>query len=165
MCGNCSELRPRAAAEPPASEALVAAPQRFGWAVVAAAGELASRRAFWRPASPLLRGNLEIITALFGVAHLGAISAQISLRQEAEGFRHILSDCQAGLLLHGPCSQDAAAAWGGTSVGIDRDDFAHMRRSSGAERHISGKEDPALVIYSAPKPDRPAVAGTSPPSG
>ncbi len=96
----------QAAARNPDGEALVCGERRMSWREVArqsaqiAAGlsRIGVRRG---DRVALLLGNrIEFVLALFGAAHLGAITVLLSTRQQKPEIAYVLADCGAKLLIH-----------------------------------------------------------------
>jgi len=95
-----------AASRNPDGEALVCGERRMNWREVAqqsaqiAAGlrEIGVQRG---DRIALLLGNrIEFVLALFGAAHLGAVTVLLSTRQQKPEIAYVLNDCGAKLLIH-----------------------------------------------------------------
>ena len=95
-----------AAARNPDGEALVCGERRMDWREVArqsaqiAAGlrKIGVQRG---DRIALLLGNrIEFVLALFGAAHLGAVTVLLSTRQQKPEIAYVLNDCGATLLIH-----------------------------------------------------------------
>src|ERR1700726_191987 len=95
-----------AAARNPDGEALVCGIRRMNWREVAqqsaqiAAGlrKIGVQRG---DRIALLLGNrIEFVLALFGAAHLGAVTVLLSTRQQKPEIAYVLTDCGARLLIH-----------------------------------------------------------------
>jgi len=95
-----------AAAQNPDAEALVCGERRMSWREVElqsaqiAAG-LRKKGAQSGDRVALLLGNrIEFVLAMFGAAHLGAITVLLSTRQQKPEIAYVLADCGAKLLIH-----------------------------------------------------------------
>jgi acyl-CoA synthetase (AMP-forming)/AMP-acid ligase II len=109
FCGRPASLWAmiaEAAARNPDGEALVCGIRRMGWREVArqsaqiAAGlrKMGVQRG---DRIALLLGNrIEFVLALFGAAHLGAVTVLLSTRQQKPEIASVLNDCGATLLIH-----------------------------------------------------------------
>src|ERR1700716_3539748 len=95
-----------AASKNPDGEALVCGDRRLTWREVAqqsarvAAGlrKLGLQRG---DRVALLLGNrIEFVLAMFGAAHLGAVTVILSTRQQKPEIEYVLTDCGARLLIH-----------------------------------------------------------------
>ena len=95
-----------AATRNPDGEALVCGERRMSWREVArqsaqiAAGlrKIGVQRG---DRIALLLGNrIEFVLALFGAAHLGAVTVLLSTRQQKPEIAYVLNDCGAKLLIH-----------------------------------------------------------------
>src|SRR5882757_6450519 len=95
-----------AAAGNPDGEALVCGERRMTWREVAQqSAEVAAglRRVGLLSGDrvALLLGNrIEFVLAMFGAAHLGAVTVLLSPRQQRPEIAYVLSDCGATLLIH-----------------------------------------------------------------
>jgi long-chain acyl-CoA synthetase len=95
-----------AAARNPDGEALVCGERRMNWREVAQqSAQIAAglRRKGVRRGDriALLLGNrIEFVLALFGAAHLGAVTVLLSTRQQKPEIAYVLNDCGAKLLIH-----------------------------------------------------------------
>jgi acyl-CoA synthetase (AMP-forming)/AMP-acid ligase II len=95
-----------AAARNPDGEALVCGQRRMTWreverqsAQIAAGLRKMGVRSGDRIA--LLLGNrIEFVLAMFGAAHLGAVTVLLSTRQQRPEIAYVLADCGARLLIH-----------------------------------------------------------------
>ena len=95
-----------AAARNPDGEALVCGERRMSWREVAEqSAQIAAglRKIGVRSGDriALLLGNrIEFVLALFGAAHLGAVTVLLSTRQQKPEIAYVLTDCGAKLLIH-----------------------------------------------------------------
>jgi acyl-CoA synthetase (AMP-forming)/AMP-acid ligase II len=95
-----------AAARNPDGEALVCDERRMNWREVAQqSAQIAAglRRMGVQRGDriALLLGNrIEFVLALFGAAHLGAVTVLLSTRQQKPEIAYVLNDCGAKLLIH-----------------------------------------------------------------
>jgi long-chain acyl-CoA synthetase len=95
-----------AAERNPDGEALVCGEQRMDWREVAqASAQIAAGLREMGVQSgdrvALLLGNrIEFVLALFGAAHLGAVTVLLSTRQQKPEIAYVLTDCGAKLLIH-----------------------------------------------------------------
>jgi acyl-CoA synthetase (AMP-forming)/AMP-acid ligase II len=95
-----------AAARNPDGEALVCGERRMNWREVAQqSAQIAAglRRMGVQRGDriALLLGNrIEFVLALFGAAHLGAVTVLLSTRQQKPEIAYVLNDCGATLLIH-----------------------------------------------------------------
>jgi long-chain acyl-CoA synthetase len=95
-----------AAATNPDGEALVCGTRRLTWREVARqSAQIAAglRKMGMRSGDrvALLLGNrVEFVLAMFGAAHLGAVTVVLSTRQQKPEIAYVLTDCGARLLIH-----------------------------------------------------------------
>lgn len=107
----------------------------------------------------LLIGNRpEFVTALFGLARIGAIAVPMGLRLQAPEIAHVLGDCGARLLIHEADMADLLPA--GTerlAVGAPLD--AALAAASGVPAVAEVKEeDTAVILYTSGTTGRPKGA-------
>ncbi len=95
-----------AAARNPDGEALVCGVRRMTWREVAqrsaqiAAGLGRMGLQSGDRVALLLGNRIEFVLAMFGVAHLGAVTVILSTRQQKPEIAYVLADCGARLLIH-----------------------------------------------------------------
>src|SRR5258705_5037902 len=95
-----------AASQNPGGEALVCGDRRMTWReVVEQSAQIAAglRQLGLQSGDrvALLLGNrIEFVLAMFGAAHLGAVTVLLSTRQQKREIAYVLSDCGARLLIH-----------------------------------------------------------------
>src|SRR5713226_7060205 len=95
-----------AAARNPDGEALVCGVRRMTWREVAqqsaqvAAGLRKMGLQSGDRVALLLGNRIEFVLAMFGAAHLGAVTVLLSTRQQKPEIAYMLSDCGAKLLIH-----------------------------------------------------------------
>jgi long-chain acyl-CoA synthetase len=101
-----------AAARNPDGEALVCGERRMNWREVARqSAQIATglRKAGVQRGDriALLLGNrIEFVLALFGAAHLGAVTVLLGTRQQKPEIAYVLNDCGATLLIHEAARSD-----------------------------------------------------------
>lgn len=162
-----------AAARNPDGEALVCDNRRMDWREVAqqsaqiAAGlrKIGVRRG---DRIALLLGNLiEFVLALFGAAHLGAVTVLLSTRQQKPEIAYVLNDCGATLLIHEAALSDRVpdardvpelthrVAVDETSASL----FADLVRDEPLPAPADvGEQDTAMILYTSGTTGRPKGA-------
>jgi long-chain acyl-CoA synthetase len=162
-----------AAARNPDGEALVCGEWRMNWRDVAeqsaqiAAGlrKMGVQRG---DRIALLLGNrIEFVLALFGAAHLGAVTVLLSTRQQKPEIAYVLNDCGARLLIHEATLTDRVPDAGDVPDLIDRvsiDDsgasqFADLSRDGPLPAPADvGEQDTAMILYTSGTTGRPKGA-------
>src|SRR6476469_4602975 len=100
------EMVSDAASRNPDGEALVCGVRRMTWREVAqqsaqiAAGLRKMGVQTGDRVALLLGNRIEFVLAMFGAAHLGAITLLLSTRQQKPEIAYVLADCGARLLIH-----------------------------------------------------------------
>ena len=149
----------------PQREALVCGPERLTWqqlhdASARLAAGLAARGVGVGDRVAMLIGNRsEFVTTLFAIAHLGAISVPISIREQTPGLRYMLNDCGAVMVVHDadlaerlPASADLPSVRTRVSIGAcdGSEDFnsllAHTQQNAPTPVH---EEDVAVIMYTS----------------
>ena len=162
-----------AAARNPDGEALVCGERRMSWREVAEqSAQIAAglRKIGVRSGDriALLLGNrIEFVLALFGAAHLGAVTVLLSTRQQKPEIAYVLTDCGAKLLIHEATLGDRVP---------DARDVPDLRRriavDDGSASQFStllgnepspapaevGEEDTAMILYTSGTTGRPKGA-------
>ena len=163
-----------AAARNPDGEALVCGGRRMTWREVAqqsaqiAAG-LRKMGVQGGDRVALLLGNrIEFVLALFGAAHLGAVTVLLSTRQQKPEIAYVLTDCGAKLLIHEAALADRLPDPRDVPDLAHRiavDDEASLSQFSGlvesgpepAPADV-GEEDTAMILYTSGTTGRPKGA-------
>jgi long-chain acyl-CoA synthetase len=162
-----------AASRNPDGEALVCGERRMDWREVArqsaqiAAGlcRIGVRRG---DRIALLLGNrIEFVLALFGAAHLGAVTVLLSTRQQRPEIAYVLNDCGATLLIHEAALSDRVPdprevpelmhriAVDDTSASQFADLICDQPLSAPAD---VGEQDTAMILYTSGTTGRPKGA-------
>jgi long-chain acyl-CoA synthetase len=163
-----------AAARNPDGEALVCGGRRMTWREVAqqsaqigaGLGKMGLRSG---DRIALLLGNrIEFVLALFGAAHLGAITVILSTRQQKPEIAYVLTDCGAKLLIHEatlayrlPDSRDISDLKYRISVDDDESvsQFPDLTDNAAAQAPVAvGEEDTAMILYTSGTTGRPKGA-------
>jgi acyl-CoA synthetase (AMP-forming)/AMP-acid ligase II len=163
-----------AAARNPDGEALVCGEQRMSWreverqsAQIAAGLRKMGVRSGDRIA--LLLGNrIEFVLAMFGAAHLGAVTVLLSTRQQKPEIAYVLADCGARLLIHESTLADRLPDPGDVPelvqrIAVDDDarvsEFAVLAGNDPLPEPADiGEEDTAMILYTSGTTGRPKGA-------
>jgi len=162
-----------AASRNPDGEALVCGERRMSWREVARqSAQIAAglRRMGVQRGDriALLLGNrIEFVLALFGAAHLGAVTVLLSTRQQKPEIAYVLTDCGAKLLIHEATLSDRVPD------ARDVPDLMHrVSVDDGSESQFSallgneplpapaavGEQDTAMILYTSGTTGRPKGA-------
>jgi acyl-CoA synthetase (AMP-forming)/AMP-acid ligase II len=162
-----------AAARNPDGEALVCGVRRMSWREVArASAQVAAglRRMGVQRGDrvALLLGNrIEFVLALFGAAHLGAVTVLLSTRQQKPEIAYVLTDCGARLLIHEaalsdrvPDARDIPELTHRVAVDdTSASQFLTLLSSEAAPGPAEvGEEDTAMILYTSGTTGRPKGA-------
>ena len=162
-----------AAARNPDGEALVCGVRRMSWREVArASAQVAAglRRMGVQRGDrvALLLGNrIEFVLALFGAAHLGAVTVLLSTRQQKPEIAYVLTDCGARLLIHEaalsdrvPDARDIPELTHRVAVDdTSASQFLTLLSSEAAPAPVEvGDEDTAMILYTSGTTGRPKGA-------
>jgi acyl-CoA synthetase (AMP-forming)/AMP-acid ligase II len=162
-----------AAARNPDGEALVCGVRRMSWREVArASAQVAAglRRMGVQRGDrvALLLGNrIEFVLALFGAAHLGAVTVLLSTRQQKPEIAYVLTDCGARLLIHEaalsdrvPDARDIPELTHRVAVDdTSASQFLTLLSSEAAPGPAEvGEEATAMILYTSGTPGRPKGA-------
>jgi len=167
------EMVAQAVAQNPDGEALVCGGVRMSWRELAerSARVSAGLRKFGvhtgDRVAVLLGNRIEFVLALFGAAHLGAITVLLGTRQQKPEIAYVLTDCGAKLLIHEaaladrvPEARDIPDVTHRISVSDDgASQFAvlldHGSSPAPADVH---EEDTAMILYTSGTTGRPKGA-------
>jgi long-chain acyl-CoA synthetase len=163
-----------AAARNPNGEALVCGDRRMSWHEVAqqsaqiAAGLRKMGVQSGDRIALLLGNRIEFVLALFGAAHLGAVTVLLSTRQQKPEIAYVLTDCGAKLLIHEAALADRlpeARDVPDLKHRIAVDDDASTSQFSGLVRNEPapapadvGEEDTAMILYTSGTTGKPKGA-------
>ena len=162
-----------AAARNPDGEALVCGVRRMSWREVArASAQVAAglRRMGVQRGDrvALLLGNrIEFVLALFGAAHLGAVTVLLSTRQQKPEIAYVLTDCGARLLIHEaalsdrvPDARDIPELTHRVAVDdTSASQFLTLLSNEAAPAPVEvGDEDTAMILYTSGTTGRPKGA-------
>jgi acyl-CoA synthetase (AMP-forming)/AMP-acid ligase II len=163
-----------AASQNPDGEALVCGDRRMTWrevveqsAQIAAGMRQLGLQSGDRVA--LLLGNrIEFVLAMFGAAHLGAVTVLLSTRQQKPEIAYVLADCGARLLIHEATLADRlpeARDVPDLIYRISVDDDERASQFSGLVRNDAvhepaevGEQDTAMILYTSGTTGRPKGA-------
>jgi acyl-CoA synthetase (AMP-forming)/AMP-acid ligase II len=163
-----------AAATNPDGEALVCGARRLTWrevarqsAQIAAGLQKMGLRSGDRVA--LLLGNrIEFVLAMFGAAHLGAVTVVLSTRQQKPEIAYVLADCGATLLIHEaslavrlPDAHDVPDLKFKIPVGDEADTSSFSDLAGHAPLHEPvrvDEQDTAMILYTSGTTGRPKGA-------
>src|SRR5260370_17921819 len=163
-----------AASQNPGGEALVCGDRRRTWReVVEQSAQIAAglRQLGLQSGDrvALLLGNrIEFVLAMFGAAHLGAVTVLLSTRQQKPEIAYVLADCGATLLIHEAALADRLPDASDTPDLLHRvsvDDDARVSQFSGlveneplqAPADVS-EPDTAMMLYTSVTTGRPQGA-------
>ncbi len=162
-----------AASRNPDGEALVCGERRMNWREVArqsaqiAAGlrKMGVQRG---DRIALLLGNrIEFVLALFGAAHLGAVTVLLSTRQQKPEIAYVLTDCGAKLLIHEATLSDRVPDARDVPdllhrVSVDDGSASEFSALLGNEALPApaavGEQDTAMILYTSGTTGRPKGA-------
>jgi long-chain acyl-CoA synthetase len=162
-----------AASRNPDGEALVCGDRRMSWREVAqqsaqiAAGLRRMGVQRGDRVALLLGNRIEFVLALFGAAHLGAVTVLLSTRQQKPEIAYVLTDCGARLLIHEagladrlPDARDVPELT--HRVAVDDGSASQFstllaNKPSPAPAEI-GEEDTAMILYTSGTTGRPKGA-------
>src|SRR3979490_2210581 len=163
-----------AAANNPDGEALVCGDRRMTWREVAqqsarVAAGLRKLGAQSGDRVALLLGNrIEFVLAMFGAAHLGAVTVILSTRQQKPEMEYVLTDCGAKLLIHEatladrlPDGRDVPDLLHRISIDADQraSQFTALLDNDSSPQPASvGEEDTAMILYTSGTTGRPKGA-------
>jgi long-chain acyl-CoA synthetase len=163
-----------AASKNPDGEALVCGTRRMNWREVAqqsaqVAAGLCKLGVQSGDRIALLLGNrIEFVLAMFGAAHLGAVTVLLSTRQQKPEIAYVLTDCGAKLLLHEatladrlPDPRDVPDLMHRISVDDDPrvSQFSDLTANGLAHQPAAvGEEDTAMILYTSGTTGRPKGA-------
>jgi acyl-CoA synthetase (AMP-forming)/AMP-acid ligase II len=163
-----------AASRNPDGEALVCGTRRMNWREVAqqSAQVAAGLRKLGVQSGDriaLLLGNrIEFVLAMFGAAHLGAVTVLLSTRQQKPEIAYVLTDCGAKLLIHEatladrlPDRRDVPDLMHRISVDDDprASQFSDLTDNGLAREPAAvGEEDTAMILYTSGTTGRPKGA-------
>jgi long-chain acyl-CoA synthetase len=116
----------------------------------------------------LLGNRIEFALALFGAAHLGAITVILGTRQQKPEIAYVLTDCGAKLLIHEatlaerlPDGHDVPDLKHRISVGDDAgaSQFADLTKSGPAQQSAAvDEQDTAMILYTSGTTGQPKGA-------
>src|SRR3984893_12830600 len=163
-----------AASRKPDGEALVCGIRRMTWGDVAqhsarvAAGLRAKGVRSGDRVALLLGNRIEFVLAVFGAAHIGAVTVLLSTRQQKPEIAYVLADCGAKLLIHEAALADRLPD------ACDVPDLAHriavddaggasgfsdlLRNEPLPQPADVGEEDTAMILYTSGTTGRPKGA-------
>jgi long-chain acyl-CoA synthetase len=163
-----------AAANNPDGEALVCGDRRMTWREVeqqsarAAAGLRKLGLQSGDRVALLLGNRIEFVLAMFGAAHLGAVTVILSTRQQKPEIEYVLTDCGAKLLIHEatladrlPDVRDVPDLKQRISVADDArlSQFTGLLDNEPSPQPASvGEEDTAMILYTSGTTGRPKGA-------
>ncbi|WP_291684434.1 class I adenylate-forming enzyme family protein [Bradyrhizobium sp.] len=163
-----------AASRNPDGEALVCGERRMSWREVAqqsaqiAAGLRRMGVQSGDRIAVLLGNRIEFVLALFGAAHIGAVTVLLSTRQQKPEIAYVLTDCGAKLLIHEAALADRLPDARDVPdlrhrIAVD-DDAGASQFSSLVESGPSpapaeiDEEDTAMILYTSGTTGRPKGA-------
>src|SRR6476659_6043354 len=168
------EMVSDAASRNPDGEALVCGVRRMTWREVAQqSAQIAAglRKMGLRSGDrvALLLGNrIEFALAMFGAAHLGAVTVILSTRQQKPEIAYVLADCGARLLIHEATLADRLPESRDTpdlTYRISVEDNENASQFSGLTDNAAvhppaavGEEDTAMILYTSGTTGRPKGA-------
>jgi acyl-CoA synthetase (AMP-forming)/AMP-acid ligase II len=162
-----------AAAQNPDGEALVCGNRRMSWREVAeqsacvAAGLRKLGLQSGDRVALLLGNRIEFVLAMFGAAHLGAVTVVLSTRQQKPEIAYVLSDSGAGLLIHEAALADRLPDAGDVPdlrqrIAVDDDEggsqFTRLLDSEPSPPVAVGEQDTAMILYTSGTTGRPKGA-------
>src|SRR4030088_3457676 len=163
-----------AASRNPDGDALVCGIRRMTWREVAQqSAQIAAglRKMGLRSGDrvALLLGNrIEFVLAMFGAAHLGAVTVILGTRQQKPEIEYVLTDCGAKLLIHEamladrlPEAQDVPDLKQRVTVADDvrASQFTALLDNGSSPQPASvGEEDTAMILYTSGTTGRPKGA-------
>src|SRR6266480_471968 len=163
-----------ATARNPDGEALVCGIRRMTWREVAqqsaqiAAGLGKMGLQSGDRVALLLGNRIEFALAMFGAAHLGAVTVMLSTRQQKPEIAYVLADCGARLLIHEatladrlPDGRDTPDLKYRVSVDDNASASQFLDLTENAPAHAPaavGEEDTAMILYTSGTTGRPKGA-------